>query len=186
MELIESTIPGCYELKPLIRSDERGTFVKTFHAPSYLSLGLSTDFVEEYYSISNKNVIRGMHFQLPPYDHIKLVYCTSGIVMDAVIDLRKGSPTFKQYTLFELSAKKANMIYIPKGLAHGFCVLSEQATMIYKVSTIYSPNSDSGIRWDSVDINWPTSAPIISQRDQNFRSLKEFDSPFIFEGHDEF
>lgn len=180
MKLIESKIYGCYEIRPHVHKDERGSFIKTFHVPTFESFGLCTEFVEEYYSVSAKNVVRGMHFQLPPHDHEKLIYCTTGVVLDVVVDLRKGSPTYGQYESFKLTENIANMIYIPKGMAHGFCVLSDQSTMHYKVSTIYSPQYDSGIRWDSVGVDWPASNPIISPRDQGFLLLEDFNSPFVF------
>ena len=143
--------------------------------------GLETKFTEEYYSVSHKNVVRGMHFQLPPMDHVKMVYCVEGEVMDAVVDLRVGSPTYGQYVLFELSAEKANSIYIPKGMAHGFCAMSEQAIMVYKVSTSYSPANDAGILWNSVGIPWPSSKVIMSARDESFLPLDKFASPFKYE-----
>lgn len=177
----KSKIDGCFELQTKVFNDIRGKFVKTFHEQEFSSRGLETKFAEEYYSISSKNVIRGLHFQLPPMDHVKLVYCVEGEVLDAVVDLRVGSPTYGQYELFELSATKANSIYIPKGMAHGFCVKSEQAILVYKVSTIYSPECDSGILYSSIDISWPTDAPILSERDDSFPTLKEFESPFQYE-----
>jgi dTDP-4-dehydrorhamnose 3,5-epimerase len=185
-KLQASILPGCFEVYPKVFEDERGRFIKTFHAPSFDALGLCTDFVEEYYSVSHKGVIRGMHFQLPPHDHFKLVYCSAGVVMDVVLDLRKGSPTFGRHAVFELSADKSNMIYIPKGMAHGFCVLSDNATMMYKVTSIYAPDCDYGIRWDSAEIDWPSLCDIslLSDRDKSFVSLSDFDSPFDYsEGH---
>lgn len=176
-----SQIADCFELQPKIFEDVRGRFVKVFHKEYFAAHGLETNFVEEYYSLSYKNVVRGMHFQLPPADHVKMVYCVQGEVMDAVVDLRVGSPTYKKIALFELSAFKANSIYIPKGMAHGFCALSEQAIMVYKVSTMYSPSEDAGILWNSVGIQWPTTEGIISSRDQNFPTLDQFESPFRYE-----
>ena len=181
MKLLDCKIPGCFEIIPNIHRDGRGSFVKTFHAPTFEKLGLCTDFVEEYYSVSHRGVIRGMHFQLPPHDHVKVVYCTSGTVMDVAVDLRKGSPAYGEHLVFELSAKKANMVYLPKGVAHGFCALSKSATMVYKVSTVYAPDSDSGIRWDSMGVDWPIENPIVSDRDSSFPALAEFDSPFVFD-----
>jgi len=181
IKLIESSLQGCFELQTNKFVDERGVFVKTFHEPTFESLGLNTEFTEEYYSVSDKSVIRGMHFQLPPDDHVKLVYCTAGKVMDVVVDIRVGSPTYGQHAVFELSSEQANMVYIPKGMAHGFCVLSEQATMVYKVITVYSPECDGGIRWDTASINWPVSNPVISQRDLSLIAIDKFDSPFEFE-----
>jgi len=177
-ELKPSKLPGCFELQPKAFEDARGKFVKVFHERMFAEKGLVTNFAEEYYSISHKNVIRGMHFQLPPMDHVKMVYCVQGEVLDAVVDLRVGSPTYGEHALFELSATKANSIYIPKGMAHGFCAMSEQAIMVYKVSTIYSPEHDAGLLWDSAGIAWPTKQPTLSARDQGFPSLDEFVSPF--------
>lgn len=179
--LKKSKIKGCFELQPEVFNDVRGRFVKVFHEQEFLSLGLEANFAEEYYSVSNKNVIRGMHFQLPPMDHVKMVYCVEGEVVDAVVDLRVGSPTYGQFELFELTASKANSIYIPKGMAHGFLVKSEQAILVYKVSTVYSPECDAGILWNSVDIPWQTDNPILSVRDQEFPILNEFVSPFCYE-----
>ena len=180
MNIISTKIPGCFELIPIIHKDSRGVFVKTFHSPTFKKFGLKTVFKEDYYSISLRHVIRGLHFQLPPNDHVKLVYCLSGIVKDVVVDLRIGSPTYGKYLSIDLSAEKGNMLYIPKGVAHGFCVLSKTSTLVYKTSTIYSPNKDTGIRWDSAGIPWPDKNMLISERDKSFLSLKEFKSPFKF------
>jgi dTDP-4-dehydrorhamnose 3,5-epimerase len=180
-DLRPSKIAGCFELQPKVFEDARGRFVKIFHEQAFKEQGLETNFVEEYYSVSYKNVIRGMHFQLPPMDHVKMVYCVQGEVLDAVVDLRIGSPTYGEYALFELSAAKANSIYIPKGMAHGFCVRSEQAIMVYKVSSIYSPAHDAGILWDSLGIAWPMKDAILSARDRGFLALGQFESPFRYE-----
>lgn len=180
-DLRPSKLAGCVELQPKAFDDERGRFVKVFHEKAFAEHGLETNFVEEYYSVSHKNVVRGMHFQLPPMDHIKLVYCVQGEVLDAVLDLRVDSPSYGQYALFELSADKANSIYIPKGMAHGFCALSERTIMVYKVSTVYSPPHDAGILWNSAGIPWPTASAILSARDQSFPELEHFQSPFSYE-----
>ena len=177
-EKIETPLEGCFELLPIIRGDNRGSFVKTFHADEFAKLGLATDFKEEYYSTSIKNVIRGMHFQTPPADHVKLVYCMEGAVKDVLVDLRKNSATFGKHCAFNLTAEKANMLYIPKGLAHGFLTLSERATMVYKVTTVYSPENDKGVLWSSCGIDWQCNAPILSERDKKHPPLAEFDSPF--------
>ena len=180
LEVKNTKIPGCFEFVPKIFKDERGVFVKTFHENTFKERGLETYFTEEYYSFSHKGVLRGLHFQLPPADHVKLVYCPYGRVLDAVVDLRVGSPTYGNFETFELSAEKANIIYIPKGLAHGFYVLSEGAIMVYKTSTVYSPKHDAGILWNSVSIPWPDKKPIISQRDSKFVPFIEFKSPFVY------
>jgi len=183
VKFIESEILGCYEILPQIISDERGSFVKTFHKDTFVEKGLEYDFVEEYYSISKKGVLRGMHFQLPPYQHTKMVYCIGGNVMDVVVDLRKKSESYGKYSVFDLSAEKNNIIYIPVGCAHGFYTLSESATMIYKVNSMYNADHDSGIRWNSIGIQWPSSKPLVSIRDQNLQIWKDFNNPFVLEAH---
>lgn len=180
-KVIESRLQGCFEIQSRRFEDERGLFIKTFHQPTFERLGLHTDFPEEYYSISRKGVIRGMHFQLPPHDHVKIVYCTSGRVMDVVVDLRKGSPTFGGHVVFELTPQKANMVYIPKGMAHGFCAIEDNTIMHYKQSSVYAPDYDAGILWSSVGVDWPVEKPILSARDMSFDSLDAFDSPFSLE-----
>lgn len=173
-----SKIDGCFKFIPKIVGDNRGRFVKIFHEPSYASLGLETNFVEEYYSVSHKNVVRGLHFQVPPMDHVKMVYCLEGRALDVVLDLRKGSPTYGKYEVFELSSENASSIYIPKGMAHGFCALSDNTIMVYKVSSVYSPAHDAGVLWNSAGIPWPTTSAILSKRDQGFPALEKFESPF--------
>jgi len=180
-ELKSSKLTGCFELQPKVLADARGRFVKVFNEQAFAALGLQTDFAEEYYSVSYKNVIRGMHLQWPPMDHVKMVYCVEGDVLNVVVDLRVGSPTYGQHAIFELSGAQANSIYIPKGMAHGFCARSEQATMVYKVSATYSPVHDAGILWDSLGIQWPTTDVIMSARDQGFPVLEQFESPFRYE-----
>lgn len=176
-----SSIPGCFEVQPRLLDDERGRFVKVFHADAFTESGLATDFKEEYYSRSKQGVIRGMHFQTPPADHVKVVYCTHGEVFDVVLDLRVGSPTYGQVATYILSADKGNYLYIPKGLAHGFCTLSDSATLVYKVTTVYAPESDSGVLWSSVPVDWPVPAPIVSKRDAGLIKFSDFESPFVYE-----
>ncbi len=173
-------IPGCYELRPKVQKDLRGQFVKVFHTGEFEKNNLEVNFTEEYYSYSNKGVTRGVHFQTPPCDHVKLVYCPFGEVLDVVVDLRLGSPTYFQARSINLNAEAANCIYIPKGVAHGFCVKSDSAILVYKVSTIYSPQHDSGLLWSSIGIDWSEESPIISERDQKFCRLLDFESPFVY------
>jgi dTDP-4-dehydrorhamnose 3,5-epimerase len=121
-----------------------------------------------------------MHFQAPPSDHVKLVYCVHGEVMDVVLDLRKGSPTYGQAESIRLSAERGNYLYIPKGIAHGFCATSDVATLVYKVSTVHDPLNDTGVLWNSFGFSWPTPEPVISARDYSFKTLSAFDSPFFY------
>ena len=183
-ELAATPLNGCYVIKPKIQNDARGRFVKIFHRPEFEKLGLETGFQEEYYSVSHVGVVRGLHFQRPEMDHSKLVYCVTGGVFDVVADLRVGSPTYAKSYSIELNATKANCLYIPKGFAHGFAVTSGQATMIYKVSTAYSAEHEDGILWNSLDVNWPISNPILSIRDRKFSPLNKFHSPFVYKSNE--
>jgi len=177
----KTTLPACYELLPEVRGDERGVFIKTFHKTIFEKYHLETNFAEEYYSVSHKGVLRGMHFQTPPHDHTKIVYCVCGEVMDVLVDLRVGSPTYGDFEVFSLSAKDSNMLYIPPGLAHGFYVTSDQAILMYKVATVYQHQHDTGILWSSIGIPWINEHPFISERDSNFKCFRDFISPFRYE-----
>jgi dTDP-4-dehydrorhamnose 3,5-epimerase len=178
LDKVATSIPGCYELRPRILADERGSFVKTFHLDWFRDLGLRSDWAEQYYSVSKRRVLRGLHFQLPPHEHAKLVYCVSGEVFDVAVDLRRGSSSFGQHVSVVLSAANANMIYLDAGFAHGFYTTSDSATLVYNVTSVYAPSHDTGIRWDSAGIRWPDPDPIVSARDEQFQPLGSFESPF--------
>ena len=180
MNIKPTVIPGCFEIQPRVIKDARGRFVKTFHIEVFRQFGLNTNFMEEFYSISHQRVLRGLHFQVPPFDQCKFVYCLEGEVLDAIVDLRVGSPTFGQHAMFTLTASQANMLFIPLGVAHSFYVTSPQAIMMYKVTTVYSEAHDAGILWNSANIPWPDISPILSRRDQQFQPFSEFHSPFTF------
>ncbi len=177
MKISETNIAGVYEVLFFNASDERGTFVKTYHSDSLKEHGLNSDFRESFYSTNKKGVIRGMHFQIPPEDHSKLVYATQGTILDIIVDLRKDSPTYGKFAQVEISGDNSRGVYMPKGVAHGFCCLTD-ATMVYLTSTQHSPEHDSGIRWDSFGMDWPIEQPIMSSRDQEFVSFSDFKSPF--------
>lgn len=159
-------------------ADSRGGFVKTFHKGVFLEQGIDFELKESYFSISGKDVIRGMHFQLPPHDHAKIVFCPQGAILDVIVDLRKSSPTYGHYAAHVLSAADHNGYYIPQGFAHGFKALTEGAMTYYLVSSVYEPQHDTGIRWDSFGFDWQTVAPVMSSRDMSFIGLQEFKSPF--------
>jgi dTDP-4-dehydrorhamnose 3,5-epimerase len=178
MELILTPLQGCFEVRPFFSHDQRGTFVKTFHAELFAERGLPTEWREEYYSYSRRGVIRGMHFQTPPHDHEKLVYCMQGKVLDVVVDLRKTSPTFGQHIAVELDSAQGHGLMIPKGMAHGFLALTEDVLMAYKVTTVYAPENDAGIRWDSIGLDWNVDQPIVSARDRSHPAFELFESPF--------
>ena len=179
-EMISACIPGVMELRSRIHEDLRGRFVKVFHQGAFHSMGVRAECAETFYSVSRRHVIRGLHFQIPPAAHSKLVYCVQGKIQDAVVDLRLGSPTYGQCTLTELSADAGNVLYVPQGIAHGFCTLSETAIVVYHVSGVYSPEHDCGVRWDSADIPWAVDCPIMSDRDSSFPTLAAFVSPFRY------
>ena len=128
-------------------------------------------------------MLRGLHFQIPPHDHAKVIYCVMGTIRDVAVDLRRGSPTFRQFASIELGGDQGNGLYLPRGLAHGFYVLSEHAVVVCKTTTIYAPSHDAGIRWDSAGIPWPDREPIISGRDAALPTLAEFDTPFHYGAH---
>jgi len=180
MLIRETGIPGCLEITPPVFTDDRGTFVKTFIQDEFTSHGLVAGFAEEYFTVSIRNVLRGLHFQTPPFDHYKIVSCLAGRVLDAVVDLRVGSPAFGRHELFELDAAQRKILYLPPGVAHGFYAVTDQALMTYKVTTAYSSAHDSGVLWSSAGIPWPCTQPVISARDAGFQSLDVFESPFIF------
>jgi dTDP-4-dehydrorhamnose 3,5-epimerase/CDP-3, 6-dideoxy-D-glycero-D-glycero-4-hexulose-5-epimerase len=177
MKVLQELLPGCFLLQPQRFEDNRGVFVKTYHENLFQSLGVSLEIREEFYSFSRRDVLRGMHFQLPPHAHDKLVYCAQGTVKDVLLDLRKGAG-YGRVAVAELSGENAHLILIPKGIAHGFVVLSDEALMLYKTSMVYMPQADGGIRWDSFGFDWGIAAPILSGRDQQHSALADFVSPF--------
>lgn len=159
--------------------DDRGSFIKTFHATTLKEVGVNFDLKESYFSLSKKDVIRGMHFQLPPHHHSKIVFCPQGAILDVIVDLRKESATYGQYFAHELSAANHKAYYIPEGFAHGFKSLTDDAITYYLVSSEYSQQHDTGIRYDSIGFDWQVMQPIVSERDLSFDTLDAFDSPFV-------
>lgn len=181
MLISEIDIPGCFEITPKRVEDVRGAFVKILHEETFASHGVQIEFVEEYYSKSFQNVLRGLHFQTPPHDHIKMVYCVYGSILDVIVDLRVGSSTYGQHRIFDLSDANAKALVLAKGIAHGFYTMSREAIVIYKVSTVYSSEYDKGILWNSLEIPWPSRSPLLSARDMEFPSFQEYSSPFEFQ-----
>lgn len=181
MKLIDEPLPGVKILRPFVFEDARGNFVKPFHEGQLASHGIAINVREEFFSTSGAGVIRGMHFQVPPHAHNKLVYCISGKVIDVLLDLRKDSPTHGQSTSFELSATNRHIVFIPIGFAHGFISVEENACLVYKTDAVHAPDSDRGILWNSFGFGWPLAEgyePPISARDQGHPSFADFDSPF--------
>lgn len=178
MVILETGIEGCYLLKPNTFEDLRGTLTKIFHKPSFQEMGLSGEFVEEYFSVSSKGVVRGLHFQIPPADSAKSITCIHGSIFDVVVDLRKTSRTFGKNFTTTLCAAEPTLIYVPKGIAHGFMALEDNSIFLSKSTTIYSPSCDKGIKWDSCSIAWPDLKVQVSEKDQNMPALNDYNSPF--------
>lgn len=177
--LIENAIcPDIKVIHGFSSCDSRGGFTKIFSNPDYRAAGLEVGIEETYYSISGRNVIRGMHFQLPPYDHAKIVHVISGAVTDVVLDLRKKSPTYRQTFSFELNAAEHLALYIPRGFAHGFKCLEDNTIMLYQVTSAYEKQCDTGILYNSIPFDWKIAEPIVSSRDMTFERLDDFISPF--------
>lgn len=180
MILVETPIHGLKILEPRIFEDSRGRFIKTYNSDFFQSNGLNLAIKESYYSISTKGVIRGMHFQTPPHDHIKIVYVPSGKINDVVLDIRKNSPTYGDCFSVELSAENGKILIIPNGLAHGFKSLENNTNVTYMQTSCYAPDNDSGIYYDSFGFDWETSIPQLSDRDLSFSPFDTFSSPFVF------
>lgn len=178
MKLIPTGFEGAFIVEFQSSVDERGSFVKVFNNAEFAAAGIQTEFKESYYSVSKKGVIRGMHFQIPPFDHYKLVYVTDGVVLDVILDIRKKSKTFGKFFSTEISSLNKKGSYMTSGFAHGFTALSKQATMVYNVSTVYNSKYDTGILWNSFGFSWGIKNPIVSERDKSFQKFNEFKSPF--------
>lgn len=178
MKIIETEFQGVSIIENFYQSDMRGNFVKLYNETQFRKVGMDIQLKEIYYSTSQKDVIRGMHFQLPPHEHAKIVHVIKGSVTDVLVDLRKGSPHYRKVMEIYLTENKPQSVFIPKGLAHGFKCLEDNTVMLYQVTSGYSSAHDTGIAWDSIGYDWNIANPIISERDAGFISLKEFDSPF--------
>lgn len=178
METIETSIKGLLLIKNKLFSDNRGGFLKIFNEDFYKDNLLCTNLKECYFSISHKNVIRGMHFQIPPAEHEKIVYVSNGSIIDVVVDIRANSGTYGQYCSFNLSDTSGEFLYIPKGCAHGFLSLNDNTVVNYIQTSVYNSACDCGIRYDSFGFDWGVEKPIISDRDLSFPSLSNFKSPF--------
>ncbi len=178
MEIIKTEFEGLYVLQTINFQDNRGGFQKLFNLDFFKQNGLDTDFQEFYYSVNKKGVRRGMHFQIPPYDHTKLVYVSKGKILDVCVDIRKQSKTFGKCFSIELDDQKAQYLYIPKGFAHGFLSLEDGSIVNYAQTSCYNKECDCGIDQASIDFDWQIENPIVSGRDLTFPTLQEFKSPF--------
>ena len=180
VRIVETKISGLKILEPRVFEDSRGKFIKTFNDDFFKEHGLDIEIKESYYSISHKDVFRGMHFQTPPYDHLKLVYVPYGKIIDVVLDIRKNSPTYGESFEVELSSENAKILIIPKGLAHGFKSLEDNTNVTYMQTSGYSPEYDAGIKFDSFGYDWDLIEAKMSERDLGFEGFDTFDSSFIY------
>ena len=181
MELHATELDGCLELGLDPASDDRGLFLKLFQVSAFEHLGLQLGIRELFVSRSHLGVVRGLHFQLPPKELVKLVICLNGSVFDVVVDLRVGSPTYGHHATIELDERRCNAVFVPKGCAHGFATTSDEAVVAYAVSEEFDPECDSGIHWGSAGITWPVARPIVSERDEHLVPFDRFESPFVYE-----
>lgn len=180
MNIIETNIKGAFIIENNFFCDDRGKFLKLYNNEIFEKFNLNTEFKESYFSISNKDVIRGMHFQIPPFEHEKLVSVISGKILDVIIDLRKDSKTYGKYFEILLSSENTKSIYIPKGVAHGFKSLEDNTIVLYSVTSVYNKECDYGIKYDSFNFNWNVKDPILSNRDKNFEILEKFLEKEVF------
>ncbi|MBN2068156.1 MAG: dTDP-4-dehydrorhamnose 3,5-epimerase [Opitutales bacterium] len=182
MEFIATKIDGVYILEPKVFGDDRGYFLESYNQAQFNACIGETTFVQDNESKSCKGVLRGLHFQKPPFAQAKLVRCLQGEVLDVAVDLRKSSPTYKQHVAVLLSGENKRQLFIPRGFAHGFLVLSDSAVFAYKVDNRYAPDHDSGIIWNDpeIAIDWPMQEQnlTLSGKDQNLKPLSQTENPF--------
>ena len=184
MEVIKTAIEGVVIIEPKVFRDARGYFFESFSQREFEEKVRPINFVQDNESMSSYGVMRGLHFQRPPYAQSKLVRCVNGKVLDVAVDIRKGSPTYGQHVAVELSEDNHRQFFVPRGFAHGFAVLSETAVFQYKCDNFYAPEADGGIsiKDETLNIDWqiPIDKAILSEKDLKHLCLKEFDSPFDY------
>ena len=185
IEVKKTDIEGVLIIEPKVFGDARGYFLESFNAKEFSEkTGLNINFVQDNESMSSYGVMRGLHFQNPPYTQSKLVRCVKGAVLDVAVDIRKGSPTYGKHVAVELTEDNHRQFFVPRGFAHGFAVLSDTAVFQYKCDNFYAPQADGGISIldESLGIDWkiPTDKALLSEKDTKHALLKDFDSPFDY------
>jgi dTDP-4-dehydrorhamnose 3,5-epimerase len=183
--LVEPTaIPDVLIITPRVFADPRGFFFESYSQKAFRTCGIDTIFMQDNHSKSVKGTLRGLHFQLPPAAQIKLVRVVRGTIWDVAADIRQGSPTFGKWVGTELSAENYRQLYVPVGFAHGFCVLTDEAEILYKTSNLYDPTLERGILWNdpTLDVAWPVREPLLSARDQRAGTLADYlvETPFVY------
>jgi dTDP-4-dehydrorhamnose 3,5-epimerase len=178
MEFIKTGIDGLTLVRPEVHADNRGFFLESYSAAAFAAAGIGCAFVQDNHSRSvPAGVLRGLHFQTPPFEQSKLVRVVRGAAFDVAVDLRRGSPTFGRWLAFELNERNFEMLFVPRGFAHGFCTLEENTEIVYKVDNPYSPGHEAGIRWDDLDlgIEWPGAGePVLSEKDKKLPGFAEY------------
>jgi len=169
-------------IEPKVFEDGRGFFMETYKMPDFVASGIRGNFVQDNFSRSSRGVLRGLHYQNPPFEQGKLVRVVRGEIFDVAVDIRKGSPTYGRWVKTILSEENKNMLYIPEGFAHGFCVLSEITEVAYKSTNVYSARAETGIIYKDTDLNidWPIEKPFLSEKDKKWPTLKEADVQFYY------
>jgi len=176
-------IPGVILIKPKVFADKRGLFMETYKYPDFADFGIKDRFVQDNYSKSaKKGVLRGLHYQIDPFAQAKLVRTIRGEIFDVAVDIRVGSPAYGKWTGVCLSSENKKILYIPRGFAHGFCVLSDLAEVMYKCSNIYSSECERGIIWNDplLKIDWPVKKPILSAKDAGYSTFDKMEKSFIY------
>lgn len=181
MNITTFEIEGPLLISPSVFSDERGYFFESFHIEKYKKAGISNSFVQDNESKSSKGVLRGLHFQNPPFDQGKLVRVTNGKVLDIAVDIRKNSPTYGKHIAVELSGENKMQLWIPPGFAHGFLSLCDETIFIYKCTNVYNKEAEDGILWNDtlLNINWGVENPIVSEKDLILQAFNSFNSKFV-------
>ncbi|MFO8055608.1 MAG: dTDP-4-dehydrorhamnose 3,5-epimerase [Bacteroidales bacterium] len=182
MEIKETNIPDLFVVEPRIFKDERGYFFESYNRKKLKKAGLNVNFVQDNESKSQEGVLRGLHFQKPPFGQGKLVRVIKGRVLDVAVDIRKGSPTYGRYHAVEISEENKKMFWIPEGFAHGFVTLEEDTIFFYKCTQYYNKESEGSILWNDPDlcIDWKRKDPVLSEKDKNAPGFSIFDSPFVY------
>lgn len=172
---VKTPLTGVVIVEPRVFNDERGFFLESYKKSDFSDNGIDLEFNQDNYSVSSKNVLRGLHFQNPPYGQAKLVRVIKGAVWDVAVDIRKESPSFKEWFGLELSEDNKKMLYIPEGFAHGFVALTGEVHLLYKCSNEYSAEHDAGIIWNDPDIGieWPVENPLLSEKDRELPFLRD-------------
>ena len=184
INVIKTALDGVLIIEPAVHGDHRGYFMETYSRADFEAAGITNDFVQDNESKSRYGVVRGLHFQKPPFAQSKLVRVVQGCVLDVAVDIRKGSPTYGKHVAVELSGENHRQLFIPRGFAHGFSVLSDEVVFQYKCDNFYAPSEEGALAWDDpkLGIDWgiPEEAVLLSEKDRHHQSLDQLESPFSY------